>query len=72
MIADRDRKALEDLFAQKLTGPVKLVLYSQRQSPIFVPGMPVCEWCEQTEALVREVASLSDRITAEVYDFVQE
>jgi glutaredoxin-like protein len=72
MLREADRQTLKSLFAEKLTGPVKLVLYTQRQSPIWVPGMPVCEFCEQTERLVREVAELSDQLALEIYDFVQE
>ncbi len=72
LLREHDRMALSDLFAEKLTGPVKLVMYTQRQSPIWVPGMPACEFCEQTEQLVREVAELSDKLSVEVYDFVRD
>ena len=63
---------LTELFAQELTVPVKLVLFTQRQSPIIIPGVPVCEWCEQTERLVNEVVELSDKLSAEVHDFTTE
>lgn len=72
LLRERDRQALTELFTQKLTAPVKLVMYTQRESPIWVPGMPTCEFCEQTEQLVREVAELSDKLSVEVYDFVRD
>ncbi|MCS6952598.1 MAG: hypothetical protein RMK57_14105 [Bryobacterales bacterium] len=72
LLRERDRQELKDRFAERLTGPVKLVVYTQRQSPIWVPGMPTCEFCEQTEQLVREVAELSDKLAVEVYDFVKD
>jgi alkyl hydroperoxide reductase subunit AhpF len=72
LIPDRDKRAVAALFEQKLTGPVKLVMFTQRQSPILIPGMPVCDSCEETEQLVREVAELSEKITAEIYDFVRD
>src|SRR5438874_10966632 len=43
---------------EKLTGPVKLVVFSQE----LLPG----DLCRQNEALVREVAELSDKLTVEV------
>jgi alkyl hydroperoxide reductase subunit AhpF len=61
-----------ELFAKKLTGPVKLVMFTQVQSSIQAPGMPVCESCGQTEQLVKEVAGLSDKLTTEIYDFVKD
>ncbi|HWR52082.1 MAG TPA: hypothetical protein VN428_13300 [Bryobacteraceae bacterium] len=72
IIRDADRKALTTLFSGKLTGPVKLVVYSQRKSPLALPAGPACEWCEQTEGLVKELAELSERLSVEVYDFVEQ
>ncbi len=31
-----------------------------------------CEYCEQTRELVEEVASLSDKVSVEVYDFAKD
>lgn len=44
-----------------LTGAVRLVMFTQDFE---------CQYCAQTRELVTEVAKLSDRVTAEVYDFV--
>jgi len=43
-----------------LPGPVRLVMFTQEFE---------CEYCTETRQLVEEVAELSDRITAEIYDF---
>ena len=55
---DRDADAVRQEF-QKLTGPVKLVVFSQE--------LEAGELCRQNEALVKEVAALAaDKVTVEV------
>ena len=57
ILTDKDREAVRKELL-KLTGPVKLVVFSQE--------LEAAELCRQNEALVREVAELSDKITVEV------
>jgi alkyl hydroperoxide reductase subunit AhpF len=57
ILTDRDQAAVRKEF-EKLTGPVKLVVFSQE----LVAG----DLCRQNEQLVREVAALSDKLTVEV------
>ena len=57
ILTDRDRAAVRKEF-EKLTGPVKLVVFSQE----LLAG----DLCRQNEQLVREVAELADTITVEV------
>jgi alkyl hydroperoxide reductase subunit AhpF len=53
----RDEEAVRQEF-QRMQGPVKLVVFSQE--------LAAADLCRQNEALVREVADLSDQITVEV------
>jgi glutaredoxin-like protein len=55
-VAEQVRQELVDL-----AGPVRLVMFTQEFE---------CEFCAETRKLVEEVAQLSDRLTAEVYNFV--
>src|SRR5438128_12337793 len=57
ILTERDRAAVRKEF-EKLTGPVKLVVFSQE----LLAG----DLCRQNEALVREVAELSEKITVEI------
>ena len=57
VLTERDRAAVRKEF-EKLAGPVKLVVFSQE--------LAAGDLCRQNEALVREVAELSDTITVEV------
>ena len=59
LLSDRDQAAVRKEF-EKLTGPVKLVVFSQELSG-------AAELCRQNEELVRDVAALApDTITVEV------
>ena len=59
LLSDRDQAAVRKEF-EKLTGPVKLVVFSQELSP-------AAEHCRQNEELVRDVAALApETVTVEV------
>jgi alkyl hydroperoxide reductase subunit AhpF len=59
LLSDRDQAAVRKEF-EKLTGPVKLVVFSQELSP-------GAELCRQNEELVRDVAALApETVTVEV------
>jgi alkyl hydroperoxide reductase subunit AhpF len=57
ILAAKDQEAIRKEFA-RLTGPVKLVVFSQE----LVAG----ELCRQNEQLMKEVAELSEHLTVEV------
>ncbi|HEX5814334.1 MAG TPA: hypothetical protein VF010_03325 [Methylomirabilota bacterium] len=57
ILAAKDQEAIRKEFA-RLTGPVKLVVFSQE----LVAG----ELCRQNEQLMKEVAELSEHVTVEV------
>jgi thiol-disulfide isomerase/thioredoxin len=61
MINDKDKKAVSDRLS-KLTGPVKLVMFTQEME---------CTFCKETHELVEEVSALSDKISIEVKDFLK-
>jgi glutaredoxin-like protein len=59
VLNERDRREVEKQLAA-LTGPVKLVNFTQELA---------CQFCRETEQLLREVKELSDKISLEVYNF---
>lgn len=72
MIREQDKNLLKDLFQKELTNPVKLIMFTQQQSPLILTVVNTCEWCEETEALLKEISELSENINVEIYDFVKE
>jgi glutaredoxin-like protein len=67
-IPEAEAGALRAHFHKELEGPVTLDLFIEPKSAIVVPGQPECELCEETRALLEDVASLSDQITLTVHD----
>ena len=59
---------IKQLF-EGLDGDVQLIYFTQRESPLFIPGQE-CETCQDTRVLLEEVAALSDKIKLEVHEYV--
>jgi glutaredoxin-like protein len=61
LISERDAEHLRHEFESNLADPVKLVMFTQATE---------CQFCTETRQIVEEIAALSDKLTAEIYDFV--
>ncbi|HHX44661.1 MAG TPA: glutaredoxin [Chloroflexi bacterium] len=61
LLSDKDREFLQNHFEETLIHPVKLVFFTQEIA---------CQFCRETGQILDEVASLSDKITVETYNFV--
>jgi glutaredoxin-like protein len=61
LLSDKDRKTLMGMFAQELVEPVKIVYFGQEIA---------CQYCKETQAILEEVAGLSDKIELEINNFV--
>ncbi len=58
ILSDRDRREVEQQLAT-LVGPVKLINFTQELG---------CQYCRDTERLLKEVAELSDKIHLDIYN----
>jgi glutaredoxin-like protein len=63
IIPEEHKKHVKEEFEKNLQDPVRLVVFTQELE---------CQFCKQTRELVEEVATLSDKIAVEVYDFVKD
>jgi len=61
LIRDEDKETIRQEFAEKLVGPVRLVMFTQKIE---------CQFCAETRQIVEEMAALSDKITAEIHNFI--
>ena len=68
LISDDDKETIRNLFDESLDGEVEIVMFTQRESPIIIPGKEPCETCAPTEDLLAEVASLSDKLKLTVHE----
>ncbi len=69
LISQQDQDFLRDQFAKKMAGEVTITMFTQRESPLTVPGQE-CMYCKETRELLEEIAGLSDKIKLQVHDFV--
>ena len=53
---------------EELTGDVRLLFFTQHVSPLVIPGEQDCPTCEDTRALLEEVAALSDKLHLEIHE----
>ena len=53
---------------EQLAGDVRLIFFTQRESPIIIPGRDDCPTCKDTRLLLDEVAALSDKLHLEVHE----
>jgi len=61
LVSEEQRQHLIDEFKEKLVNPVRLIMFTQEVE---------CQFCSETRQLIGELASLSDRVKVEIYDFV--
>jgi len=61
LIPDDKKELLKNDFKEKLVDPVKIVMFTQEIE---------CRFCSDTRQLVQDLATLNDKLTAEIHDFV--
>jgi len=61
LIPDDKKELLKNDFKEQLVDPVKIVMFTQELE---------CRFCSDTRNLVQDLATLNDKITAEIHDFV--
>lgn len=57
-ISDADKETIRSHFSEKLTGDVEIVMFTEHESPIIIPGKQPCETCVPTQEILEEVTSL--------------
>ena len=61
MIPDEQRERIRSELSEKLVSPVRVIMFTQAME---------CKFCADTKQLIYELAELSDKIQAEVHDYV--
>ena len=68
LLSNENREMIQKHFDESLTGNVEIVMFTEHESPIIIPGRQACETCADTQALLEEVAELSDKINLTIHD----
>ena len=61
LIPEDKKESLTNDLKERMLDPVKIVMFTQEVE---------CRFCSDTRQLVQELATLNDKITVEVYDFI--
>ena len=67
LIPDQEKSQIKRTFRKDLKADVYLRLFTQRPSPIAVPGRE-CRYCLQTQQMLEELAALSPKVHLETVD----
>jgi hypothetical protein len=68
MIPDREREQIREIFERDLVSDVRLEVFYKKPSMLFVPGRHETQSGPETEALLRELAELSEKVHVEAHD----
>jgi len=68
MIPERERQQIREIFERDLVSNVRLEVFYKKPSLLFVPGRQDTQSGPQTEALVRDVADLSELVQVDAHD----
>ena len=68
LIPSQEKPRLKRELRKHLKADVRLRLYTQRPSPIAIPGRD-CRYCPQTQQVMEELAALSPKLILETVDF---
>jgi len=64
----QERQTLQQKLNVELKNNINLTLYTQGNSPLFIPGRE-CRTCKPTQELIEEISTLSPKIYLEIVDF---
>jgi glutaredoxin-like protein len=64
----REQEAIRQRFEQELSGRLRIDYFTQRQSPVIVPGRQDCVHCEDVRAMLDEIAHLHPRVSLAVHE----
>ncbi len=63
LLPDDKKEELRNQFAQTLIDPVRIIMFTQEME---------CRFCSETRTLAQEMATLSEKIRVDVYDFLKD
>lgn len=72
LLSDGDRENVKRRLDAELVDPVRVVVFSEPVTGLYLPGRRECVSCRETEALTKEVAELSDKIHLEIHNVREE
>ena len=70
LLSPEDQAQLQEIFQQELVNDVHILLFTQRETRIAIPGFEqLAQRCAEANQIMQEVSALSDKIHLEVFDY---
>lgn len=69
MIPEPQQAQIRRAFEERLQGRVRLDYFTQKPSPLTIPGRRECRWCGDVEQVLRDIAGLHPRLALTVHEF---
>lgn len=70
LLSEKDKTHLRKYFDKEMKDQITIIYFTQGATEDRIDGKPQCLYCRETLGLLNEIASLSNLIKLEVYDFV--
>jgi glutaredoxin-like protein len=71
VLTDVQKEQVRKLFLENLDKRVTIVLFTQREASLPVPGgAHVCETCAEAEQILTTISDLNHKLELKIYDFV--
>jgi len=65
----REQEFLREKFSRELVSRVRIDFFTQKETPLLVPGRQPCQYCRPTRQMLEELAALTDRISLRQHIF---
>lgn len=75
IFSEEQKREIIELLKGMIEQPVNIVFFTQEKPSIELPvqvEVTPCEYCEETEQMLRELSELSEKLNLVVYDFVKD
>lgn len=76
MVFNEDqRREIDELLRGNLEQPITIVYFTQEEPSIELPvqvEITPCEYCKETEEMLKELTGMSDKVNYEIYDFIRD
>lgn len=69
MIPLKDQEMIQQKLAAEMGGPIKIDLFTERESRLEVQGKTPCAYCKPAQEMLQELSGLSDLISLRVHIF---
>jgi glutaredoxin-like protein len=75
IFTEDQRREIDELLRGNMDQGVKIIYFTQDEPSIELPvsvEVTPCEYCKETEEMLKELAGISEKLSIEVYDFIKD